>query len=502
MSNQQSPFRVIVIGAGVAGLTASHCLQRAGINHVVLEKHREAVPTEGASITIYPQVVRILHQIGCGEAIIKASVPHDQLVTRRPDGSVLGSTPFFGFVKENHGADLLPLERREFLQILYDNLPDKTPIKTSRIIKDIKESRDGVEVVMSDGTVEKGDIVLGVDGVYSMVRNIMWHHANKATPGLITEKEKSSFKTHWKCLVGIGPPEPSLGASDLTVTHDTRYSFEIVAQPHCTFFFVYFYLDKPFQSPNRVHYSDQDAEALAASVADHPLTETCTFGHLWNNRVRSTLVSSEEGVLDHWYHGRIVLAGDAIHKMTPNIALGGNAAIESVVSLCNHLHRTLATQGKAKPSLAALTDAFAGYQAERMERVKYAIKISGIATRIQAMTTPLYRFLAWVTPLLPERGAPDQVGEYIRGSPKIEYLSSKGLPQGRLRWKDEEDEEKRIQLAALGKLDTKTKQVLKAGHLMQMMSVSVAVVMLVSAARYVPFVNEYTVPQLLSWVKV
>lgn len=188
--------------------------------------------------------------------------------------------------------------------------------------------------------------------------------------------------------------------------------------------------------------------------------------------------------------------------MTPNIALGGNAAIESVVSLCNHLHRTLATQGKAKPSLAALTDAFAGYQAERMERVKYAIKISGIATRIQAMTTPLYRFLAWVTPLLPERGAPDQVGEYIRGSPKIEYLSSKGLPQGRLRWKDEEDEEKRIQLAALGKLDTKTKQVLKAGHLMQMMSVSVAVVMLVSAARYVPFVNEYTVPQLLSWVKV
>jgi 2-polyprenyl-6-methoxyphenol hydroxylase-like FAD-dependent oxidoreductase len=44
------PFRVIVVGAGVVGLTASHCLQHAGIDHVVLEKRNDVAPAEGASI--------------------------------------------------------------------------------------------------------------------------------------------------------------------------------------------------------------------------------------------------------------------------------------------------------------------------------------------------------------------------------------------------------------------------------------------------------------------
>ncbi|KAI1381392.1 FAD binding domain protein [Hypoxylon crocopeplum] len=505
-STTQTPFRVIVVGAGVAGLAASHALQKAGIDHVVLEKHRDAVPTEGASITIYPQIVRILHQFGCADALIKSSVPHMHLVNRRPDGSEFARVPFFGYVNENHAADLLPLERREFLQILYDGLPDKTPIRTSVTIKDVKEVMDGVEVTLADGTVEKGDMVLGCDGVHSSMRNYMQYFANKEIPGFITEKEKNAFKTSWKCLVGIGPPEASLGASDLTITHDEKYSFEIVAQPHCTFFFVYFYLKEPYYSPARVRYTDQDAEDLAATVADHPLTETCKFGDLWKNRVRGTLVASEEGILEHWHHGRIVLAGDAIHKMTPNIALGGNAAIESIVTLCNQLTRTLAKHQGAKPSRAALSETFAAYQAERWERINYAIKISGIATRIQAMTNPLYKLGAYATPWLPERGAPDTVGEYIRGSPSLDYVSLDGFPRGRLMWKDEEE---KLNLQ-MGKTTPKKKNVRalkvtnkteKSGVFFQMMSLSVAVVMVVSALRFLPLGADYKTQQLVSWVR-
>jgi 2-polyprenyl-6-methoxyphenol hydroxylase-like FAD-dependent oxidoreductase len=84
------------------------------------------------------------------------------------------------------------LERREFLQILYDQLPDKSYIKTSSGVKAIKEIPGGVEVTLTNGDVETGDIVLGADGVYSMVRSIMWEQANKAQPGLITVQEKTS----------------------------------------------------------------------------------------------------------------------------------------------------------------------------------------------------------------------------------------------------------------------------------------------------------------------
>ena len=49
---------------------------------------------------------------------------------------------------------------------------------------------DEVQVKLSNGTVEKGDIVLGADGVHSVVRELMWKNANKSQPGVITAQEK------------------------------------------------------------------------------------------------------------------------------------------------------------------------------------------------------------------------------------------------------------------------------------------------------------------------
>lgn len=91
----------------------------------------------------------------------------------------------------SHGQDILVLERQEFLQILYDRLPDKSPIRTGCTVREVKQSISGVEVKLSDGIVETGDMVLGCDGVHSLVRTAMWDHASKTTAGLITAKEKT-----------------------------------------------------------------------------------------------------------------------------------------------------------------------------------------------------------------------------------------------------------------------------------------------------------------------
>lgn len=76
------------------------------------------------------------------------------------------------------------------MQSLYDTLPDKTTIQTSCTVLDIKQDADGVDVILAGGKVERGDLVLGCDGVYSFVRGILWEHANIASPGLITVDEK------------------------------------------------------------------------------------------------------------------------------------------------------------------------------------------------------------------------------------------------------------------------------------------------------------------------
>ncbi|KAL8911259.1 MAG: hypothetical protein Q9171_003557 [Xanthocarpia ochracea] len=438
MSTLEQPFRVIVVGAGVAGLTASHCLQKAGIEHVVLERRLEIAPPEGASIAIYPHGARILHQIGRLEAAKKACVPCDRWWCRQPNAKPVMNNGFFHHVKQNHGQDILLLERQEFLQILYDGLQDKSRIRLGQTVKEVRQTVSGVEIELRDGSVEVGDMVLGCDGVHSLVRTAMWDHAGKKTSSLVTAKEKTSMKTEWKCLIGVGPATPGLGERDMTVIHNTGYSFLFLTQPDRVFFFVFIRLDNPFTWPKRERYTNEDAEQLAASVADHAVSPTLVFGEVWKKRYRGTLISIEEGVLDHWHHGRIALAGDCAHKVTPNIALGGNSSMESVVVLCNHLRQMMGHQCGAKPSLATLNKTFAAYQRERQPRVKHIMEYSSLITSVQAWRTPFYKFIGtWVLPLQPDRAVADQLGEIIRGAPKLDFVDVQGFRSGRLPWKDE-----------------------------------------------------------------
>lgn len=57
------PFRVIVVGGGIAGLAMSHALQLAGIDHVVLEAYGEVCSHVGASIGLWPNGIRVLDQV-------------------------------------------------------------------------------------------------------------------------------------------------------------------------------------------------------------------------------------------------------------------------------------------------------------------------------------------------------------------------------------------------------------------------------------------------------
>jgi 2-polyprenyl-6-methoxyphenol hydroxylase-like FAD-dependent oxidoreductase len=94
-STDKRPFRVVVAGAGVAGLVLSNALQRAGIDHVVLEKHKEIVWPSGASIGVWPNGVRLLDQLGCLEAVQDDCAEMTVSYTRNPDGKAVGVSKLF-----------------------------------------------------------------------------------------------------------------------------------------------------------------------------------------------------------------------------------------------------------------------------------------------------------------------------------------------------------------------------------------------------------------------
>lgn len=79
-------MRVLIIGGSIAGLTLAHCLEKAKIDYVLLEKKEEIAPQEGASIGILPNGGRIMEQLGLYHQIEQLIEPLARAHVTYPDG--------------------------------------------------------------------------------------------------------------------------------------------------------------------------------------------------------------------------------------------------------------------------------------------------------------------------------------------------------------------------------------------------------------------------------
>ncbi|OTB00786.1 hypothetical protein M426DRAFT_324032 [Hypoxylon sp. CI-4A] len=432
-------FRAIVVGAGVAGLTAAHCLELAGIDYVVLEKRDWVNSPAGNSTTLWPNSARILHQLGLLDRIANTCNPGRDLWIRGPDGRNIAHTDFLEQVRLNHGWYIMFAERPFVLETLYKTIPNyEQRVRLKAECKAINHTADGVEVVLADGTVEKGDIVIGADGGRGMARNAMWAHANRVKPGTITVKEKTSMRRNFKIVAGITDARPEMGDRDMLVCSDDNRSSFAITQPDQVFFAMFFKLKEPYAWPIHKAYTEADADAVAKTIADFPVSDNTVFGELWANRSRGAVLDMEEGVLDHWVYDRIALSGDAVHSMTPNIGMGANMAIEDIVVLCNHLHALVTKHKGKKVPFADVKKALIAYEAERRPRTYQVMEFSHGITELQAWTSyKLKQFTKWVLPYTSKTYFPNAIAEVIRGAPRLHYVNVPGYPKGKVEWDDE-----------------------------------------------------------------
>ena len=95
----EAPFRVIIIGAGVTGLTLAHSLEKSNIDYLVLDKGVVA-PSFGTTITMQPHGCRILHQIGVLDAVLAQCSTMGGAHCRTPSGKSFAHNDFFGVVRK------------------------------------------------------------------------------------------------------------------------------------------------------------------------------------------------------------------------------------------------------------------------------------------------------------------------------------------------------------------------------------------------------------------
>jgi hypothetical protein len=123
--------------------------------------------------------------------------------------------------------------------------------------------------------------------------------------------------------------------------------------------------------------------------------------------------------------------------MTPNIGLGGNTAMESVVVLANLLNQTIKESPQGKPNAAALHRMLNEYQRLRLIRAKQFIEISGLVTKMQAWENGWYKFMTRIVPFLPDTTFANHLSNLLRGAPKLDFIPVPGNPQGTVKWDDD-----------------------------------------------------------------
>ncbi|KAL8689123.1 MAG: hypothetical protein Q9218_005135 [Villophora microphyllina] len=188
--DHHSSFRIIIVGGSIAGLVLAHCLDRAGIDYVVLEGRDEIAPQVGASVGIMPNGARILDQLALFDMVEKEIEPLVRSHICYPDGFEFSSI-FPELFNKRFGYPIAFLDRHRFLQMLYDALKDKSKVQLCKRVVKIEQGQDVVCVHTGDEASYRGDLVVGADGVHSRVRAEMWRLAHSMSPGLISTEEKT-----------------------------------------------------------------------------------------------------------------------------------------------------------------------------------------------------------------------------------------------------------------------------------------------------------------------
>ena len=89
------PFRVIIVGGGIAGLAMAHALTLANIDYIVLEKQPIVAAGYGSGIGIWPHNITLLEQFGVFQELMENSSPLHTSYHLDPEGREIQRYPLF-----------------------------------------------------------------------------------------------------------------------------------------------------------------------------------------------------------------------------------------------------------------------------------------------------------------------------------------------------------------------------------------------------------------------
>jgi salicylate hydroxylase len=340
--------RVAVVGAGIGGLTAAVAMHQRDIEVELYEQSPQIIEI-GAGVSLSPNAIKAFRSLGLASSIEAIGFESDNQVVRAWDtGDVVSKIFRKGIYQKEFGAPYLSMHRADLVDMLRRQLPASVFRLGMRCVG-VETGDTGAKASFADGTIVDADLIVGADGIRSIVRNSLFGEQAPRFTGSIC----------WRGLVPLDAFPPGLISTDLT----------LYMGPHSH---VIHFMVRGGKLINFVAHIESDKWTGVSWTQEGDRSEIMDTFAGWHSPLLKLLGSSERYYkwalydrepLDHWTKGRATLLGDSAHAMLPHIGQGACMAIED---------------GYALAALIAqlpgdLTGALLQYERIRLPRTRHAV---------------------------------------------------------------------------------------------------------------------------------
>jgi salicylate hydroxylase len=353
--------KIIIAGAGLGGLTAACCLLKAGFD-VELYEQAPQLGEVGAGIQISANPMHVLADLGLKDQIMAVGVRPGAYVFRLHDtGEELQRFNLAADHERMHGQPYNQIHRADLHEIIAAKAVElkRDVVNLNKRVVRFVENGDGVELFFSDGTSAKGDVLVGADGLKSVVRAQFLG----SVPATYTGDGA------WRITVPI----------EKVRTPHLEHVMSVFMGPggHC----VCYYLrgGKLLNFVGCIETEEVSEESWTMRFPKERLRRDLAG---WHPAIQAIIDAADDDgcfrwslhnrpPIHKWSSQRVTIMGDAAHPTLPYLAQGAAMAIEDAAVLTRSLQMT--------PSIPEALDI---YQRNRIERTARVVETSTFNRRL------------------------------------------------------------------------------------------------------------------------
>jgi salicylate hydroxylase len=380
---------IAVVGAGVGGLTAAIALRRCG-HRVAVYEQAPRFTRLGADVNLTPNAVLALDGLGVGARLRETAARPTHRISRTWDtGRETSRIAMSDEAERAYGAPQLTIHRADLLRALEDALPANT-IRLGRQLVAAEAAGDQAVARFADGSAERVDLLVGADGIHSVVRQRLIGADAPRFTGLVafravvpTERLRALELPNVGAFTKWWGPDSHTQIVTFPLSRGAEtFVFATIGQES--------WREESWTLPGsvaelRALYADFHPEARALLDACDEVLKTALY---------------ERDPLPRWSTSHATLLGDACHPMLPFMAQGAAMAVEDAVVLARCL------TGCQAPELPA---ALRRYERSRIDRTATIQRSSRHNTWLKSDTDAswVYGYDAWEVPIDAEATTPD-----------------------------------------------------------------------------------------------